>query len=292
MPHLSRRDLILLVLLTLCWGINWPIMKYGVRSLPPLEFRGLSVAGGILTMFVVLQVRGESLRVARSQWPVIVKLALSNMVVWHLLSIFAIAMLSSGRSAILAYTMPIWAALWGLLLFRERLGLGLWIGIACALTGTLLLLSGELATLTGKPLGLVLMLISAAAWGLGTQMMKRAHFDMPLTVLTFWMLIVTLAFILLATPFTAPWHWPNTGDWAAIAYNAVIVFAFCHIIWFRLARILPPVMSSLSIMMIPVVGVFSGMVLLGEAPHWQDYAAVVLILLALASVLFGPRLAR
>ena len=292
MPHLSRRDLILLVLLTLCWGINWPIMKYGVRSLPPLEFRGLSVAGGILTMFVVLRVRGESLWVARSQWPVIVKLALSNMVVWHLLSIFAIAMLSSGRSAILAYTMPIWAALWGLLLFRERLGLGLWIGIACALTGTLLLLSGELGTLTGKPLGLVLMLISAAAWGLGTQMMKRAHFDMPLTVLTFWMLIVTLAFILLATPFTDAWQWPNAGDWAAIAYNAVIVFAFCHIIWFRLARILPPVMSSLSIMMIPVVGVFSGMVLLGEAPHWQDYAAVVLILLALASVLFAPRLAR
>jgi drug/metabolite transporter (DMT)-like permease len=292
MPHLSRRDLILLVLLTLCWGINWPIMKYGVRSLPPLEFRGLSVAGGILTMLVVLRLRGESLRVAREQWPVIVKLALSNMVVWHLLSIFAIAMLSSGRSAILAYTMPIWAALWGLLLFRERLGPGLWAGIACALAGTLLLLSGELGALTGKPLGLVLMLISAAAWGLGTQMMKRAHFDMPLTVLTFWMLLVTLGFILLATPFTAAWHWPNAGDWAAIAYNAVIVFAFCHIIWFRLARTLPPVMSSLSIMLIPVVGVFSGMVLLGEAPHWQDYAAVVLILLALASVLFAPRLAR
>ena len=36
--------------------------------------------------------------------------------------------------------------------------------------------------------------------------------------------------------------------------------------------------SGLSVMMIPVLGVFSGMVVLGEQPHWQDYAALVLIL--------------
>ncbi len=68
------------------------------------------------------------------------------------------------------------------------------------------------------------------------------------------------------------------------------MFAFCHLVWFALARSLPPVVSSLSIMFIPVVGVFSGMWLLGEQPHWQDYAAIVLMFAALASVLLVPLL--
>ncbi|WP_454765609.1 hypothetical protein [Cupriavidus campinensis] len=45
---------------------------------------------------------------------------------------------------------------WGLVLFRERIALSAWIGIGCALTGTLLLLSGEIATLTGSPGGTLL----------------------------------------------------------------------------------------------------------------------------------------
>lgn len=302
MPQLDRRSLVLLVLLILAWGINWPIMKYGVYSLPPLEFRGLCVAGGIVTMLIALRLRGESPRLPRGQWWTIFKLSLTNMVVWHVVSIFAIAMLSSGRSAILAYTMPVWAALWGLALFRERIGAGLWGGIACAMTGALLLLSGEMATLAGKPLGVAIMLFSAATWGLGTQMLKRAHVDVPSTVVTFWMLVVALAFITVAsvliafTPLAAlsntAWRWPTAGEWAAIAYNAVIVFGFCQTVWVGLARVLPPVMLSLSIMMIPVIGVFSGMAMLGESPHWQDYAAIGFILLALASVLFAPRRAQ
>ena len=40
-----------------------------------------------------------------------------------------------------------------------------------------------------------------------------------------------------------------------------------------------------------VVGVFSGMVILGEAPRWQDYAALALVLTAIATVLLPPRAA-
>ncbi len=290
MAHLTRRNLFLLALLTLSWGINWPIMKYGVMTLPPLEFRALSMGGGVLTLFVALRLRGESLRVPRQEWATVVQLALPNMIVWHLLAIFAIKMLSSGRSAILAYTMPIWAVLWGLLLYRERIPKLAWTGVGCALAGAILLMSGEIGAMTGKPLGTIMMLTAAMSWGLGTQMLKRASFTMPLAALTFWMLMVSMPFILIAAPIVdAPWRWPSVGEWAAIIYNAVIVFAFCHIVWFGLARSLPPVMSSLSIMLIPVVGVFAGMAMLSESPHWQDYVAIALLLVSLATVLFAPR---
>jgi len=60
------------------------------------------------------------------------------------------------------------------------------------------------------------------------------------------------------------------------------------VVWFQLARTLPPIASSLSVMMIPVLGVFSGAWLLNETPHWQDYAAMLLILAAMSTVLLKP----
>ena len=72
----------------------------------------------------------------------------------------------------------------------------------------------------------------------------------------------------------------------AIAFNAVMIFGFAHAAWFYLARALPPVASTLSVMFIPVVGVFAGALWLDEVLHWQDYAAVLLMVAAIASVLW------
>ncbi|WP_042887207.1 DMT family transporter [Cupriavidus necator] len=290
---LDRRGVFLLVVLTFAWGINWPVMKVGVAHFPPLGFRLLCMAGGLLALGLALRLRGDSLAVPRREWGTVFRLALPNMVVWHLFAIVAVKMLSSGRAAILGYTMPIWAVVWGLVFFRERISGWAWFGIGCALTGTVLLLSGEISALTGSPAGTLLMLLAAAGWGFGTQLMKRTQTSVPIGAMTFWMLAITLPFLLAGSLLLEDgWRLPTAIEWGAIAYNAVVVFAFCHLVWFGLARSLPPVVSSLSIMFIPVVGVFSGMWLLGEQPHWQDYAAIVLMFLALSSVMLAPLLWR
>jgi drug/metabolite transporter (DMT)-like permease len=53
-----------------------------------------------------------------------------------------------------------------------------------------------------------------------------------------------------------------------------------------LARSLPPVASTLSVMLIPVLGVFSGALWLGEVLHWQDWTAVLLMVVSICSVLW------
>jgi drug/metabolite transporter (DMT)-like permease len=114
---------------------------------------------------------------------------------------------------------------------------------------------------------------------------------MPTIALTFWMLSLTLvvtATVSVATEMDQ-WRMPLPLEWFSIVYNMAIAIAFCHVVWSMLARNLPPAASGLSVMMIPVLGVFSGMVVLGEQPHWQDYAALVLILVALSTVLLPSR---
>lgn len=287
MTNLSRKEWILLILLTLCWGINWPIMKMGVRDFPPISFRTISMLAGLPVIWLAARLQGASLAIPKGKAGAVLRLAIPNMLVWHVFMILAVKMLSSGRAAILGYTMPVWAVLCGLIFFRERLTRAAWLGIGCALAGALLLLSSEFATLAGNPMGSLLALTAAAGWGYGTVIMKRSCLDMPTISLTFWMLALATAVMAVISIVleSSRWHVPDGTTMASMAYNAIIIFGFAHVVWFGLARSLPPVASSLSVMMIPVLGVFSGAWLLGETPHWQDYAAMGLILIAMCTVL-------
>lgn len=291
MTRLSARDLTLLVLLTLAWGFNWPVMKAGLASLPPFFYRVLCIAGGLVVLWLYARAARIPLAVPRSAWPQMVKLAIPNFVIWHLLLVVSLQMLPAGRSAILAYTMPVWAVIFGLLVFREPVPRRHLLGVAAALAGTLLLLSSEFVALTGRPLGTLLILLAAAAWGYGTHLMRRHLTDLPTLAVTFWMLAIALLALVVATLLFEQdrWRMPNAIEWGSIVYNMVLAIAFCHVVWAMLARTLPPSASGLSMMMIPVVGVFSSMWLLGEAPRWQDYVALVLILVALSTVLLGRR---
>lgn len=290
MTSLSRKDLVLLVLLTLCWGVNWPIMKIGVQDFPPLTFRVLGMLGGLPAIWLVARWRNISLTISREQMKAIAVLALPNMLVWHFCMILSVSMLSSGRAAILGYTMPVWAVLAGLIFFGDRVTRLGWLGVGCALSGALLLLSSEMAALAGQPLGSLLALIAAAGWGYGTVLMKRSQLEISIIALTFWMIglampVLAIAAILLEA---SVWRLPTPIEWGAIWFNALIVFAFAHVVWFQMARTLPPIASSLSVMMIPVVGVFAGAWLLNERPLWQDYAAMLLIVAAMSTVLLKP----
>ncbi len=292
---MRSRHLVLLVLLTLFWGVNWPVMKYAVSYMPPLAFRSLSMAGGIVLIFAWAVWRGLSLKVPTGEWGRLVRLSIPNMLVWHLFAISGVALLSSGRAAILGYTMPAWVALFGFVLRGQRLRPMQAMGIACAAGAIMLLLSSELGAMSGRPLGMVFMLIAAAGWAYGTLRLREMNLGMATEVLTAWMLTLTLpAMILASLAFEQPLqptHWQNmpAAAWWAVAYNAVFVFGFCHVVWTLLARMLPPMVSSLSVMFIPVVGVFSGAWSLGEALRWQDWCAVLLVMMAVAGALMPSR---
>ena len=213
------------------------------------------------------------------------------MLVWHVLAILAVRELSSGRAAILGYTMPVFSALWGSLLFRERLSPRGAAGVGAAAVGVALLLWHELSALAGRPQWAAVMLFAAAAWGYGTHRLRRTSIDAPTLTISFWMTVATTLVMTIARRGVErdQWHAPSPAVWAAIVYNALLIFGFAQPAWFFLARSLPPLASTLSVMMIPVLGVVSGALVLGETLHWQDFAAIVLLLAAIASVLLPKR---
>lgn len=291
MHQLSSRQWTVLILLTLVWGINWPIMKIGVTGFPPLTFRTLCMWLGTPILALVLVVQRVPFRIERAHWRELLLLATFNMFFWHGLIIVAVQSLSSGRAAILGYTMPMFSAVLGGLVFGERLSKRAWGGVAAATLGVVLLLWHELSNLSGKPVGVLLALGAASTWALGTQLLRRTKMPVPTLTISFWMAFLTTGVMTVLALLLErdQWHAPSEATWGAIVFNAVLVFGFAQAAWFYLARSLPPVASTLSVMLIPVLGVFSGAVGLGEVLHWQDWAAVLLMMVSIAAVLWPKR---
>jgi len=291
MHKLSSRQWTLLVLLTLVWGINWPVMKMGVTGFPPLTFRAMCLWLGTPVLGLVLLAMKVPFRVPRVHWRELLVLAVFNMFIWHALIIIAVQSLSSGRAAILGYTMPMFSALLGAWVFGDQLAKRSWAGVGAASLGVVLLLWHELSNLSGRPTGVLLALVAASTWALGTQMLRRTQLPMPTLTISFWMTLMTTGVMsLLAVVLESDrWVAPSPANWFAIGFNAVLVFGFAHAAWFYLARNLPPVASTLSVMLIPVLGVFSGAVWLGEVLHWQDWAAVGLMTASIAFVLWPAK---
>lgn len=288
MQRLDRQQLANLFFLTLVWGLNWPVMKMGVSNYPALTFRALSIMLGVPVLAGALALMKVPFRVPRRYWPELLALTFTNMLIWQVCIILAVQSLSSGRAAILGYTMPIFSAIIGSLLFRSALSRRAWLGVIAAAIGVGLLLWHELTGLAGRPAGVALALVAASTWALGTQTLRRTRIALPTLTLSFWMTTLTgiVITVLALTVDRAAWQMPSAAVKWAIAYNAIMVFGYAHAAWFFLARGLPPVASTLSVMFIPVLGVFSGALWLGEVLHWQDFAAMVLMVGAIASVLW------
>lgn len=288
---LTRKQLLALVALTLMWGINWPMMKLSLRELSPLYFRAITMTLGASWLYLFFRARGVRMLPQGTEWRTVVLLGLPNMLGWHTISIFGVKELSSGRAAILGFTMPIWTVLIGALFFGEKLTRRVaWATCAVALAIGLLM-AHEVQNLSGKPLGVLWMELAALSWAIGTLMMRRMHITLPTEALAVWMMLLASvclwALALLAEPL--PSFAFSPAMWGSLVYGVLINYGFAQIIWFSLARNLPPATSAMSVMAIPLIGTLSATVIVGEWPHWQDYVAVVLVMSAIAAVLLPAR---
>jgi drug/metabolite transporter (DMT)-like permease len=288
---ISRRQIWGLVALTLMWGINWPMMKYSLRELSPLYFRALTMSFGALWLFSYYRLKGVRMWPQAAEWRGVMTLGLPNMLGWHTLSILGVKELASGRAAILGFTMPIWTVLLGVLMFKEKLTLRLVFAmVAVALTIGLLTFN-ELTALSGKPLGIVWMELAALCWAAGTLMMRRAHLTLPMETLTVWMLVLASVCLWGFATVLEPWpSWQFSAPiWGSLAYGALINYGFAQVIWFGMARHLPPATSAMSVMAVPMVGTLSATLIVNEMPGWQDLVAVLCVMVAIAAVLLPPR---
>jgi len=286
--------LLLVALLSLTWGFNWPVLKLGVTELEPLTFRASTLGFAGLALLLVSKLSGESIRIDRVLWPRVIVLSLFNITGWSALIVFGVHQVPAGRSAILAYTLPIWSLLFSLWLLHEPLSPRKILGLVLGVGGMVVLLGEEIVNVQRAPLGALMIIGAAISWGFGTVLLRRWAMPTSQTTLTGWMMLIGWIPILLATPLVDPHAASslvtmNRTAWFAVLYNIFISGSIANWVWFHMARTLPVAVSSLSSLPVPVVGVFSGMYFLGERPGASEFVALALVLASLVAVMLPER---
>ena len=93
MHVLSRRQLVLLVLLTLVWGVNWPAIKLSVNEVPVWAFRTICLVAGAAGLFAIAAAARLPLRIPRRDLQPLIIAALGNITFWHLFSALGVTMM-------------------------------------------------------------------------------------------------------------------------------------------------------------------------------------------------------
>ncbi len=294
LDRVTPKRFLMLIMLSLCWGSFWPVMKVALAEMPLFSFRALSGMLGAAFILLVALLSGRNLRFPREHlWPLI-GVSLVATTCWFVLSAVGVMTIGSGRSTLIAYTMPLWSFILGIFLLGERPTAKRWLGLAIGLSGVLIMVSQDYEAFLAAPWGLVAMIMAAAIWALGTVLIKMRDWQMPNLTFAGWQTVFgTLPVCLVAVIFeTFDPGEISTTAWLAMAYVGIVGVGIGVTLFFAIVRMLPISVTTLGILLVPVVGLLSSALTIERFLGWPEYVALGLILLSMTAVMPMPNLKR
>ena len=263
----------MLVVLSIGWGVTWPIMKLALLEIPPLSMRMCTAAIGAAVLFVIAGLSGRSLRIADGLARVhVVVASVLNIVGFSLFSAFAQQTAATSRVTILAYTMPIWAAVLARMFLGERFTVNRSISLALCVSG-LAVLVYPLAQ-HGVPGGILLAIGAGVSWAAGTIYQKWARIEGDPVGIAAWQVAVGFIIMAACVPIFEgrPHLWPVSW-WAVfgVVFTGAVGSGIAYLLWFEIVRRLSAMTAALGILSSPVIGVISSVVILGERPTLRGH---------------------
>ena len=285
---LPRRGFLLLISLSLFWGMAWPAIKICVSEIPPWTFRSYCLVLSGIGILILAKANGFKLTLPLEELRPLCFVALFNITGWHLFSAHGVMRMNASRAVIIAFSMPLWATMLSRIILKEQITPVRIIALGIGLSGLALLIWPELEAVGTAPVGAMFMLAAAISWATGTVLIKRTRWHTPTTVLTGWQLLLGSIPVVIGALFLEPIGASfniSMNALAALAYIIAFPMIYCHWAYFSLVRIFPASIAAISTLAIPVVGVFSSALILNEQVGFNEIAALVLIICALAIAL-------
>ena len=265
--RIAPAGLAFLAITSIGWGFNWPITKYLIGYLPPLTLRGTTGVIGAILLAVLALVWGERLHVPRAFWPRLVLAAILNVGCWMVLMGFALVWLPASEAALIAYTMPVWAAVLSWPILGERPNALRVLSLVMAFAGISAILGGNgfAASLSKLP-GILMALGGAIGFAVGAVLAKKLPLDLPPVSAAAWQigigcLPVAMAGFLFETSNFAGL---SGNDWLLFGYSTVGQFCIAYVCWFAALARLPASVAAIGTMAVPVIGVVTAALALHE----------------------------
>lgn len=267
--------------IALVWGCHWPIVKIALGTMGPFTFALVRMLSALVTAVVIVGLRGRLRRPERADWPVLFTVALGQVAAGAIFMNLGLKVMAAGRASVLVYTMPLWVAVLQAVFFRVRPSRGEWLGLALGLIGLALILNPASMdwTQSGELLGAGLLLVAAISQAGVTIHVRRHPWRTSPEALLPWQFLVAFVPFLLVAPLMEP-GLPIAWDPRALlvlVYSGPIATAFAAWASQVVARSLGAQVTTIGFLGVPLVGLVSGAILLGERLALADLAGFGLI---------------
>lgn len=274
-----------LVILGPIWGYGWVATKIALDYSDAITFAALRVLLSAACLFLIMIAFRRSLRPPPLGYTMLIGLLQTTFFVAPVIT--ALSSAGAGKVSVLTYTMPFWLLLLAWVFLGERLRGLQWLAVGLAFMGLILVVrpwqfdsvaSGVLTVIGG---------LSWAASALVVKLMQRKYTVDVLSLTSWQMLFGSVPLVILAAL-----TYSGGPDWTAafiggLAYTVLLANAVAWVLWLYALRSLSAGAAGLGTLSIPVVGVVTAWLQLGEVPTLVEGIGMILIVAALAVLAAG-----
>ncbi len=268
-------------------------MKIILNELSVWWFRASCLLIGGLALLVISAAANNRWRIRRTELLPISLCALFNICAWNLLSAYGVSIMPAGRASIIAFTMPLWATIFACLLLNEKISPSKSLGLVLGLTGLAVLIGPDLVIFNQAPLGAIFMLAAAVTWGLGTVLLKKGDWDIPIASHVAWQLLLSAIPVGIGAVLLEPV--PDVTSLSppaiiALLYIYAFPITFSQWAYMKVVNMLPASIAAIGTLLVPVIGVYSSHFILSEPVGLRALTALALVCTGLLCVLVLPGL--
>ena len=272
-------DLALALAIMLMWGMNFVMAKIGLEHWPPIFFVMLRFA--LVAMLLLPFVRLPRAHLLRL---VALSVVLGSL---HFPLMFtAMSHLDAGTAAVVVQLQVPFAALLGHFVYRDRLGWRSVFGMALAFGGVLLI-TGE-PRLAGQLFAVALVVVAAFMFAIANIQMKNLG-ELDGNTINAWTGLFAFPQLLAISMVLETGQMESLREvtWDAIGalfYQVVIMVIISYALWYRLLRKYAVGQVMPLTLLLPILGVLSGAILLGEPMTWQKGVGGMLTVLGVGVI--------
>lgn len=300
---LSGRDLAAALVVVLVWGVNFVVMKFALRDFTPFQLGTARYVFAVLPLALLV-------RPPPIAWRWLMFYGLFQGV--GQFGVLFVAMkigMTAALASVLLQTQVFFTALFGFVLLQERASRPLQAGMVLAALGLACFALNYLPTAGGDGsaaaattlAGFLLTLGAAAMWAMSNIVARHVQQGglnySPLAFVVWSGIFAILPFATLAwvfDPEAVRWQWTQArlSSWLAVAYLGWVATLLGYSLWTGLLKRHPANRVAPFSLGVPVVGLATGMLVLGEAITPWQWAGIFLVVAALACVMLGGLIQR
>lgn len=269
------------------WGASFVATKIALQDTSPITIVWLRFLMGVIILGIAVALRKQFALPNKKEWAYFALLGFLGITFHQWLQSNALRTSQAGTSAWIVSTTPVFMALLGWLILKERPGWVKTLGILLAFAGVLIVISkGDIHSISigkfGAP-GDLLILISAVNWAVFSVLSRRGLKAYPASLMMFY--VMSFGWLFTSLLFLPTQGFAEIGSltfngWMGISFLGIFCSGLAYIAWYDALKALTTAQTGVFLYIEPIVTVVVAFLILEEA-------ITPALLLGGAVILFG-----